>query len=546
MNLDEKSDRRVLPIWNKSVEATNLPELLSIKKPPKANARQLTTAYLISELGDSDNLGVAIELFNTALIEGNKEGVELAARTLETQETLPFEVSRLLGKWRGKAIEQDLSENPIRVIKNKLKNTPKNPLLWFDLARLHTIAGRPDQATRAILTGLQLAKNHRWATRVAARYFVHIGEIDRAHRIVLNNPMASSDPWLAATELSVAQIAKVNPRLWSAAKKLIEKNFIPLHTAELTSSIATFELKAGAAKKAKSLFLRSLYDPNKSTLAQAKWAERNSSFKLIGKEINQRKDAYEAQFWTEYRKMNMQRALSYSCRWLDEEPYSSKAAICVTATAAVLDDYKTIELASKHGCRANPDDLTLRLNQIYVKLALLNTADAPTIEEQRKIEEELRSLTTKDDSISAHAEANLGLLFYRTGNLELGKEHYKKAEDKFSKNGHAAPAFMALLNHAREAIIAQAPICLLLLKRIQEMLGRSGPHITPGAQYYALKLSRLSKSPDNWLKALTQNVDDVHLDENEEPPLTLAPLRFDFDTSRPTIWLPPGFNPNKS
>lgn len=544
MNLDEKADRRVLPIWNQSGDAVSLPELLSLKPLKRPTELQLTADDLISELGNSNNVGIAIDLFNTAMIEGNIEGLNLAALVLDKENNLPIEINRLLRKWQGHPIDVTPTDNPIREIKKKLKDTPKNALLWIDLARLYTISGMTEQATKAMVTGLQLSKNHRWATRMGARYFVHIGEIDRAHKIILNNPSSSVDPWLAATELSIAQIEQAAPRMWSAAKRLLNKEFTPRNIAELTSSIATLELQSGAVKKAKSLFQQSLIEPNKTTLAQAKWAERNSSFKLIGKEISHRKDAYEAQFWTEYRHMNMKRALQYSCSWLEEEPYSSKAAICVAVTAAALDDYTTLENASKIGLRANRNDTTFRLNQIYAQLALLNSEKEQTID-THKIEEELKSYISKDEHYGAHSDANLGLLFYRKGDLIRGHQHYQMAEEKFNRINQTASAFMALLNHAREAIIVDSPACIPLLHKIGEMLKKSGAHNNPSSNYYAGKINRVFKSRENWFKVLTHNIDDESAPETEEKsPARISP-RFEFDAIKPTIWLPPKFNPKK-
>lgn len=545
MDLEEHSERRVLPIWNESGDAVSLPELTPVVEKKKVDYKY-TTADVIAEFRESPNEGVAIDLLNTSFLERNEEGLELAVSYLRDKSQLPVETARILRICTGVEVDSIDKEYPITKLRRRIRQESKNPLPWVDLAREFTKRGDQREATRAMVVALDLAKGHRWITRVAARFFVHFNQPDRAQSILLKNPSSTVDPWLVATEIAVAQIAEVDPRLWNSGKKILARGYRHLHISELASSMATLEFSSGAIKKSKPLFQESLLDPNKTTLAQAKWVERNSNMKLVGRQLEGRTEAFEAQFWEAHNNQEMELALVFSRKWLDEEPYSSKAAISASVTAALLDDYDELEVTTQLGLMANPNDLTLRLNHIYSWLAKSEPNSPALYLDNMKFEYEKRLLVISDaeDWCAAHASANLGMFYYRTNRLELGWSFYTKSEERFLAEGSSSSAMMALLNHAREAIIASSPRALELLIRVEGLLQKPGSHNTASSVFYARKLARLAKDPAEWRTLLRDNSIPKNV-EGEKVNLRTPAPRFELDGRNATIWLPKGFKADK-
>jgi len=508
------NERDVLPSWLTSQQASALPELKPLRSSLIKNHLQPISPILMAELEAAPSVGIAVELLSVAITEHNTPAARSAAEYLKRNNFMPDSISRLICQTLGDPLppREESSLTPIGKLKRLLHEDPKNPLVWANLSREYAILGEKDSSIKAMLGALHTGMNHRWITRIAARVCVHFDEPDRAHALILRNENVRSDPWLIATEMAVSRKAEKNSKLLSIGKNFLESNISAKHLSELASSFATLELKNGADKKAKKLFKQSLIQPNQNALAQAKWAERSSSLKkLVETPAYENVAAYEAQYWEAYSKKDMQNALLCAKQWFKEEPYSSGPAIAISYLASLLDDYDLVEKITTKGLIANPNNWTLKLNQIFAWIASSNL-HSPTpsvVEESKRVTQKLEELAQSSDwQIAAHAIANIGMYLYRTGDFASGKQSYQLAEEIYEKH---ASQFVVVIktNHLRESLIADAPWAFDVLKEIRLLLSERASSATPGVEYYLEKISHLADSAGPWTERLSAAPSDT-------------------------------------
>lgn len=479
---------------------------------------------------------------NASILEGRTELSTLAAKyVLDAPEKLPA-LEAISRKILGLEPLKTAFNNPneIGALRSRLINTPQNPLAWVDLARAYTVINEKEKSERAMWIALRYSNNHRWISRMAARLFVHFDELGKAHRVLLSNENLKSDPWLLSTELAVARLAGRPLKNWNQAKKLVASSISQLHLSELSSSIATSEILDGAEKKARILFKQSLIFPTSNSLAQIKWADR--SYKLgfsrqIEDSLAQTSNAHEAKYWEAYEKKNMRLALDYANDWWKDEPYSASPPRAITYLASIVNDMPLLFKAADAGLKANPGDTTLKLNYLFSQISTLGYGSAV---DQKTLEKVIRTLrafmhgTDKDEA--AHAIANIGMLAYRLGQHELGRTYYDYAEAYFEKTKNPSRLFL-LLNHLREALIAETHWAVLLESKIRDTLTQPTPVVSTAAEYYLCKVEDLKKQPGTWKERFSS----AFIEDPVSPKTPSVAKVITLDELASKFWLPTDF-----
>lgn len=512
---DETSDRHIIPTWFDSTQALQSPELKRLKSIPDENF-ELETPQKLQEFNRAPSSENALDLVNVASREQHDLDLSNAARFIIYDEHMPVSVRRLAAQILDKTNQEPVVLNDtaaIQRLRYRLKQSTKNPLAWADLARLYASRGDNNKAEKAMLVAVDLAGWNRWITRCASRLFVHLGKPDKAIDLILRNPMIKRDPWLMAANVSISQMAEVKPNYWKEAKKLLDASVAPVHLGELSSAIATSELVAGQTKIAKKLLQKSLIEPTGNVLAQAQWAKRAKHVSNLDlSAINTVDDASEAKYWAAYSAGDLPLALKYAKEWLADEPYSSRPAIDGCFVCSLLDDYISMEELLRIGLRANPDNQTLKINRAFCILA----SNEISIFNRFKVNRELvvRDLITaqrsEDLQTVAHAEATIGLAYYRSGDLQKGKEFYDNAEKIFRKLNISGSVLICIQNHLREAILARSSGIADLVSRMANLLKEKDATNTPGMIFYASKLERAAKTPEDAITLFKQPVDNFN------------------------------------
>jgi hypothetical protein len=102
-----------------------------------------------------------------------------------------------------------------------------------------------------------------------------------------------------------------------------------------------------------------------------------------------------------------------------------------------------------------------------------------------------------DKNEAAHAIANIGMLAYRLGQHKLGRTYYDLAESYYEKTKNPFQLFL-LLNHLREALIAETDWTELLESKIRNTLKQPKAVASIAAEYYLCRIEELKKQPGTW------------------------------------------------
>lgn len=545
----EDSDRWLIPRWRDSSLVAKSQELQPLKLARHVVHNDMPDLLrLWDDFNYGKSVGTAADLFNSASLLGHHELAKEAAQFIVSDERTPtFLLSIAKGFLTGDAQEHSASENTsvieqsktaISRLRRQFNIEPRNPILLIDLARHHVILGHDKRTIeRCMSIAVALAPNNRWVLRTAARLLLHFNELEKAHRLLARHELTKYDPWLIAAEMSIAQASQQPVKYWKAGRIMLQSKSIPArHLSELASAAATLEMYGGKNKQAKKLFRQSLIAPTENSIAQVQWAERKrlNVDNIINPLLDKTDDAYEAMFWRAYNEHDMQQAAKYCQLWLMDEPFSSNPAIMLSYVLSLLDDYKGIEVGARFGLIANPHNLSLQNNYYFARVSsgeLLKTENQSEL--SKALDFFAMQIRSNVEDVS-HAIANCGLVFYRLGDVEKGREFYEQARELIVKSKLSSNESDVLMYHAREAFLANAPWALETLKLAKDTSRRLK---NVGSEFYLRKLDMLFENPDKASEILSPA--SAQLLKKQQLVVVKKPLyRVEETPSGPVLWVP--------
>ncbi len=443
----EQSQRQVVPRWRDFQDAVRVGELGS-SLPPKgpaagdeANFRAAREVWDRAVSRGSNRLALLLapDVMGNALLLG-KPGLasDVARGIVDSEEDLPHLVGDLARRVtqaldrqprlelpvHSGIVEVEQARDQVRRLRRRLAVNPHNPIGWVELARAYTIAGSTGKASRAIAVALDRSGRNRFVVRSAARFFVHVGQPDRAVALLSGTGIEANDPWLLASELAISHLAGLPPRSTRPARRLADNAALSaFERSELLSAIATLELASGSDKRAGKLFDASLVDPHENSLAQAEWASERVAKIRVPSELFVTPDSYEARARDSAARGNWKQALQQSLYWQHVEPFSAEAAIHGSYVAAVgLGDFAASREIASQALASNPSNAVLRNNLAYAEANLGHLVEAT---------EQLRHMRLLIDNrrLQVPYLATSGLVAYRSGDMESGRMYYREAVD---------------------------------------------------------------------------------------------------------------------
>lgn len=338
----------------------------------------------------------------------------------------------------------------IRTARNRLRQQPRNAVLWVELALGYALVGVDEKAERAMDTAVHLGPTNRFVLRTAARLYIHVGQMSKAHHILRAAESTKYDPWLLSAEIAVASAANRNSKFIRRGEQMLDDDSIaPFHKNELSSAMATIELSHGKAKKARNLFRRALIDPTENSVAQAGWAMRQRHIDNLDLDLERARNAtprsFEAGAWRHFAKREWRRALKLSLNWLRDQPFSKRPVLFASYIAAsVLEDYRDCERIVEVGLRANPEEPIL-LNNLAFALA-----SSDQIYRANEAFSKIKLSKVRDESEMIAITATQGLLLFRNGLPDAGRLYYKRAIDQATRRGFKDSRTVAAIYLARE------------------------------------------------------------------------------------------------
>lgn len=367
-----------------------------------------------------------------------------------TEETLPDSSDLMI----------EHSQRQVNKYRHQLSQSPRNPIIFVELAREFATLGSIKKALRAMDTAVALAPANRFVLRSAARLYIHANEVDKAHFILRRAPSLRFDPWLLAAEIAVASLRDQTSRhINTGLKQIADANNNPFDISELASAIATLEMENAKSKVARKLFRQALYRPTDNSIAQVEWASHSITSLQIdipGFDVPRKFEALASDF---YQKGQWDMAIAQGKSWILDQPFAVTPVLFTGVTASNIEDFDLSERVYKFGLRANPTHVVLRNNLAFVlasksmpeaaekEFTLINRSDLPLNE---------RIVTT----------ATEGLIKFRSGVYKEGRRLYREAIKIANENNEPGYALKALAYLAREEMIANTELAV----RTHEML----------------------------------------------------------------------------
>jgi tetratricopeptide (TPR) repeat protein len=457
----EDKNRNTIPRWRDSQTTISLGELYSLRPakktaPPYDTLRQLLQEWKLNlkPWHASDLMGAALVLGKTDLAVDAAEfvlahGSDCPAATLALALKILSPGSGLIPEGALHRVEPGTVHHQIHEMKCRVREDLRNAIAWVDLGRAYTVIGQRDQAVRAMRLASILSPTNRFVLRSCARFFLHYGDAKYAHRLVASAASTPTDPWLLAAELTCAAVAHEGPRFVKIARRVLTgSDFPPSSTTELASALGTLELEDGNQKKAKRLLRESLRDPTENSVAQAEWASRLLSGLEIGADRYLVPRAFEARAQHSFEQSEWDVALRYAVQWQRDEPFSTRAAALASyISATIFEDYDESISIIEYSLVANPKDPGLTNNLAF---ALASSGRVLEAEKQLSTIDE----TSLADLSIVTLLATRGLVCFRKGLVDQGRQFYLQAMEEARRRGMAKHYALAATYLAREEMIA--------------------------------------------------------------------------------------------
>lgn len=353
----------------------------------------------------------------------------------------------------GLKTQEDNTKAKIGLLRKRIHDHCNDPIVYCELARCYANLGMDDKAKQYMNYAAYLAPHSRYISRSAARFYVHIGEYDRAKRVLLANGHVNSDPWVMAAEIAVESVMERSSRYLKIGRQLcLSGNVSPFSSSELCFAICNEDKNSGKRKDARKMFEKGIVDPNDNSLAQAEFFAKEdlninldlSTFKslLHKNEADTRKALSNGDYET---------AFISSMRWMQDYRFEHRPIeFAFGISCDYLKKYDYAIAIVRNFIKSNPKDPAAVNNLVYA----LGLSDRVEEAEQELQKVDLRQFQNENTNNSICLVATCGLIEYRKKNIEEGRDLYNTAIVAAKKRKDQKLADKARLNMIREEVIA--------------------------------------------------------------------------------------------
>lgn len=339
----------------------------------------------------------------------------------------------------------------IGLLKKQLRDFQYNAITYCELSRCYSDLGILDKAEQYMLCAVQLAPHNRYVSRCAARFFVHNGKFSKARKILISNGMINSDPWLLASEIAVSTSMNRSSRLIKLGRQLaLSGNVSPFSSSELCFAICKEDLISGSRKDVQLMFNKGMIDPNDNCLAQAEFFTKEYSKMYFDYDAyNRITKKNEADTRNFYNLGKYEDAFLSSVKWMTDFRFSHEPIhFAFDIACTYLKKYDFSISVIKHWLLYNPHDYVMLNNIVYALCLSDKISEAE--EYLSKIDLDKQLVDKVENGICLLATA--GLLEYRKGNIQNGRNLYQLSIDTAKKHRKKELADKARLNMIREEV----------------------------------------------------------------------------------------------
>lgn len=468
----DKTLRTVIPDWRNLSTSAQSGELLG-NSQIKTNIPQFPIAEYIEGWIEKKSLATAGDVISAAIMNGyhpSGEIIKAAKFVLAYSDNCPVALyksaERLLADSVAKTANErrdnvshkldllldkdSIYKERIRLLRSLINKYPYNALWYTEIARCYINLGQIVQAQKMMEIALHLCPTSRYISRSASRLFLHIGDLDHAHRVLIDNPSIKYDPWLMASEIAINYSRGRTSRFMKDGIGMIKScDYSPFSVTELSSAIGTKELDH-SRKKGIEYISKSLITPNDNSLAQADWLVHVD--KTLGIDFtNMQKPLFHSESEARHLFNNdcYEEALSYAVDWIEATPFAHSSIFFASNIAyTYLNRYADAIKILKIGLKANPNETAFMNNLAYAYALNGNTEEADMVLAN------LFTRVSKNTDTYICAIATKGLIEFRKGNLTEGRTFYMQAINLAKDNAFDKSLTQkALLNYIREEVL---------------------------------------------------------------------------------------------
>ena len=477
--------RNMLPLW-RSYEETVIARELEFNGRVALPARFDRFYSFRAAWRAKHTIITAADLVNAAVASGNQQGSDvLNAAEFMLQHSvecspLALDVAKSIIEMPQSPVDTSLIKKPtfeaqadglikrlktqeeetkarIGLLRKQVHSHCYNPIAYCELARCYATLGMDERAKQYINYAVYLAPQSRYVARCAARFYVHIGDFDRAKKVLIANGRVNSDPWVMSAEIAVESLMGKSSRYIQIGRKLVMSgNVSAFSSSELCFAICNEDRDSGKRKDARKMYEKGIIDPNDNSLAQAEFfAKEDLNINLDLTSFNSILHKNEAETRKALSQGNYEEAFIYSLKWMQDYRFEHRPiefAFGLSCDYLKKYDY-AIEIVRAF-IKSNPKDPAAVNNLVYA----LGLSDRVEEAERELLKIDLKQYRTGNTNNSICLLATCGLIEYRKGNIETGRELYntsivaaKKSSDKEQGKKLAAKA---RLNMIREEIRA--------------------------------------------------------------------------------------------
>jgi len=515
MDNNEANQRRtVVPRW-RLFRSTPSAEFSSSKPHKTSNAlhgRRALFERILAEWKADPSIVNAVEVADAVSLFGVDPRAREAVRQVDAFRKIAN--SGLAGDAK-KPDAATYVKSTIHSLKTRLIAQPRDAIGYVDLARNYTTIGQPKQAETAMRKALAIAPNNRFVLRSASRLYCHQGDIEQAYDILRRSEAVREDPWIMSAEVAMGDLLDKTPRFGTkalnslASAKSTSRNF-----SELASALGTLESKSGSHKRAKKLIARSLDNPTENALAQAFWMKRDLQLSLpqLPTQLTS-SGAYEASVMQAVGQENFYYADNGAWLWLDDEPFSVRAALHGSfINSSARRHYERALDFIEHGLIANPIDHGLINNKVFSLLQLGRLDEAYLLMPKPYRSEKGTTRRVFDLALN-------GLCSFKEGDFEGGRFYYERAIDE-ARTFNPRLGFRASMHWLEQEISADQVGYLegmIFIEKMDAATTKFAAKYKPEAQTWKavrdeLLLRLESKSPSATASDPTHAIRAEHLD----------------------------------
>lgn len=480
----------MVPRWRPAAQTLRLGEFtpLRVTVPSEIRSPGLLEG-LTNDWNEHRRFGYAADLVSAALTLGIddipsavREAAEFILAEIRADDPRPVReiAARLLAKpVTVESVNTSASDAGsiyarLRVGRIATRIYPYNPLLWVDMARDYASLGQTDSAERAMRVAIGLAPKNRFVLRSFTRLALHLAQRDHtelpeeALRRLRRLTRVVGDPWLVAAEIATSMVlGKTASSIKSGRTLLHSGDFDSFELSELAGALGSMEMDAGGTKAGRKLFAQALVRPTDNVVAQAAWTARHFDSSVLDPRSLQGPVTFEARAWELFRAGDWNDAVNEAMSWHHDEPFASRPIHLATfISAVVLADFSLAAQLARVGLDVNAQDQTIRNNLAFALASDGKPSEAETVLG------ELHPSNVRDDIKIAYI-ATWGLISFRKGSLQDGRELYEAAIEQARRQRDATSEALATLYLAREERIAKTSNADASVRRAADLVSAS-------------------------------------------------------------------------